>query len=242
MIKNIDRGNFKAKFDIKLNLLKIKNPSLDKFLKLLPTDTDIYIIGGFLRSINDSKYKPKDIDLIIDLNSKTLSKYIDSAFKVYEKNRMNGFKVKLSNITLDVWSLENNYAYKYSFTVYKRNPECISMSTFYNYDSISLKLNNKELFSKYYEDCIKRNTLDIVSRNRDYYFNNPKKEFLLLRAIYLRKKYNFNLSKRLTNIFVNAHTKDDHFVNHLFAQLKSEKKYQNLLRKKDIENFILSLK
>lgn len=238
MLNILGPKEFKNKFDDKLNYVKHKNPEFDNFIKSLPRNANVYFIGGFLRSVNDSRYKANDIDIIIDLNSRELGRKISKSFRTYTRNRMGGFKVGLSNLILDIWNLENNYAHKYKHILNGRNLAGVSRSTFYNFDSISLRLRDNALYTKHYNNCIKNRILDTLYSNENYYKNNPKKEFLLLRAIYLRKKYKLILSRRLIVIFNKAHKNDNKLNDVLLSKLKEEEKYYNTLSEKDIKDFV----
>lgn len=232
---------FKRKFDNKLNNLKHKNPEFKEFLNSFPDDVNIYVIGGFLRSVNDTNYKTRDLDIIVDLNSRKLGQVISKSFSTYKKNRMGGFKVGLSNIVLDIWNLENNYAHKYKHILNGRDLAGVSRSTFYNFDSISLRLRDNALYSKYYKRCIENKILDTIYANNEFYLKNPKKEFLLLRAIYLRKRYKLNLSHRLVKIFSYAHRNDNNLLKLLLEKLSKEEKYQRTITENDIIKFIKEL-
>lgn len=162
MLKPIaDKKIFIKNFFKKFNLLKEVNPQLDNFLKALPAKTAVYVIGGFLRYVGDKSYKTKDVDIIIAISSdEVFDKIIKNSFTKIKKNKMGGFKIKLKNITLDIWSLKNHYGFKRN--VAKTEIEAIAKSSFYNFDSIVFDVKNRKLCCKYYNLCLKTGILDLM--------------------------------------------------------------------------------
>ena len=188
--------------------------------------------------------KPRDLDIIIDVNRDLLEREIFKFFQDVKKNRLGGFKITLPNIVLDIWDYDSNWATNNNLINGKNSLQNIAIGSFYNFDSLVINLRTLESFFKYYNQCITSNTLDILLKNRNHRYLNPTKEANFLRAVLLSKEFNFNLSSTLLEYlryllkFFNK--KYSSATKRLVEYSKSDDKYSTI-REKDIDSFIIKL-
>ncbi len=163
MMKSItDRRAFIKAFDTKFNAVKNAHPALDTFLKEFPSRTNIYIIGGFLRSVNDRRHKTNDLDIIVSSSDNILQKAVRTSFRRVKHNRIGGFKIKSRRLIIDIWNLKHHYGFKRQ--VGKTELESIAKSCFYNFDSIVFNVKTKKFCVRYYNRCLRTSTLDLVTK------------------------------------------------------------------------------
>ena len=239
---NILKTEFRKKFDEVL----YNNTSLRHLLYEIFVFGSAYIVGGYLRDIINNK-KSRDIDIIVDLNHNDLLEIISKSKIEYIINRHNGIKLVLLDIEIDIWSIENNWAFKNDLVKLNEDDKLnsIAKGCFYNYDALVINLHNFNFNIKYYRDFKKTNQLDILQTTPSYKNLNPTIEANILRAFYLRKinniSYSINTKKYLINKI--GYLKDKHGnPNIILLNTKSKyPKYDSVLNVLDIDIFITEL-
>src|ERR1700743_2202177 len=108
-----NKKEFKKKFYTNLDVTKSQNPSLKFLLASASKENDLFIVGGYLRSIANNE-APRDLDLIINLTKEKFGDLVETKFNHYQKNRLGGYKLFLETMTVDIWCIEDNWAFKHN--------------------------------------------------------------------------------------------------------------------------------
>ena len=165
MLKTIeDKGLFKKKFANQFRKVVKENPEFEKWLfNLLIYDT-AYVIGGFVRDLINDKTS-RDLDMMVSLSHNKLEELLKESKLDYTINRMLGVKIKLNNFEIDLWSIDNNWAFRDD--VVKRNEDYlldnISDGCFFNYDGLVVNIHTTNFRCNHYNDFVKNQRLDITS-------------------------------------------------------------------------------
>jgi hypothetical protein len=162
-----------------------------------------YVVGGYIRDILNEK-DIRDIDIIIDLENAKLLNILEELNFNYEKNRHGGIKFRFEKTIVDLWSLENNWAFKNKLVKLNEKDKLnsIAKGCFFNYDSLVINLHNQTYNIRYYNDFLKTQTLDILQKKSVYKNLNPTVEANIIRAFFLKQKLNIEFSHNLTDYLV----------------------------------------
>lgn len=168
-------------------------------LKILLYDIFVYgsayIVGGYLRDFINSK-QSRDIDIIVDLDNNSLMNIIKNSNIKFSVNRHKGIKLKLDNLEVDIWSIDNNWAFKNQLVKLNENDKLLSIAKgcFYNFDALVINLHTFNLNIKFYTEFIKDKKLEILQKSSIYKNLNPTSNANILRAFYLKKIYEIDYS------------------------------------------------
>lgn len=203
MLEYIDI-NLKNKFRKTFRHLLDTEPILKHLLLNVFVYGTAYVVGGYFRDFLNKK-NSRDIDIIVDLENIKLLEIISNLNIPHTTNRHGGIKLQLKNIDVDLWSLENNWAFKNKLVKLNENYKLTSIAKgcFFNYDSLVINLHNYSYNTQYYNEFRKTNILDILQKSSMYKNLNPTVEANIIRAYYLKQKFNVVFSKNLTNYIVN---------------------------------------
>lgn len=227
-----------------LEALGDENPFFDRFINEDSIFSNTYIVGGYIRSVIN-KEKPRDLDLIVNLTKEALGEQIARHFSNYKQNRLGGYKIFLKNLTVDTWSMDDNWAFRTGLVIpgeESKLVESISKGTFFNYDSLVLHLETNKHSFKNYNRCAKLRELDIIQRNSTYKKLNPTREANVLRALYLKEKYELKFSGQLLEYIAEYITYSQQTFGSPYVKLKNTlnryDKYQTVLGGKKIEELL----
>ncbi|RXG29911.1 Poly A polymerase head domain-containing protein [Leeuwenhoekiella marinoflava DSM 3653] len=205
-----------------------------------------YIVGGYLRDFLNS-IASRDIDIIVDLDNEKLLEIIQNSEVEYTINRHKGIKLHFPNITVDMWSIENNWAFKNELVKLndKDKLQSIAKGCFYNYDSLVVNLHSFNMNIQYYLNFKAEKKLEILQKSPLYKILNPTTEANILRAFYLKKIYHIDFSSNTKKYLIDKIGEiTDKRLNPLL-QLEltkaSYKKYTSSLSESEIESSILEL-
>lgn len=190
----VEGQNIKKEFKSHF-LQKMEEEKLISFFYEIFIYGTAYVVGGFFRDFLSGKIS-RDIDIIVDIENSRLVELVNKLPYPHMVNRQGGIKLKLQNIELDIWSTENNWAFKNKLV--KLNDEnkllSIAKGCFYNYDSLVINLHNFSYNLQYYKEFRKNNELNILQENSIYKNLNPSVEANILRAFYIKFKYESTFS------------------------------------------------
>lgn len=207
-------------------------PSLKLFQSLEETG-DLFLIGGILREYRDygKLVKLRDIDIIIDI------RYMDQWYNILQKydhvkNKFDGYKIICSNLIVDIWPLNECWAYREKKIICRPDQyvENLPKTVFLNMDSIIYDLSNNLWLDEIYKEAKKSGILDVVLAD------NPHLELNILRAVILKERYKMEFSDKLVHMIVQ---KD---VEELYAKLImiQEKRYkEEIVSPKIIKEILL---
>tara|TARA_R110002020_G_scaffold436722_1_gene646870 strand:+ start:5440 stop:6162 length:723 start_codon:yes stop_codon:yes gene_type:complete len=150
-----------------------------------------YIVGGFFRDFLNNR-KSRDVDVIVDISSSKLLNIVAECGNPYSINRHGGIKIQFASIQIDIWSIQDNWAFKNNLV--KLNEEdklnSIAKGCFYNFDSLVINLHNFSYNLRHYNEFINSQKLDILQNSPTYKNLNPTTEANILRAFYIKNRYN----------------------------------------------------
>lgn len=236
MLQPIDDYNqFKEKFRIKFHNILDLYPDLRSFFYEIFFEGTAYVVGGFLRDLANGK-DPRDLDIILKIPPNKISKLLLISHLDYKLNRMGGAKIFLDNFEIDLWSIENNWGFKTGLI--KMNEQYIvdniASGCFYNFDSLVINVHKSmELSVKNYNESVNNKELDILRRGVEYKKLNPTIEANILKAFYIKKRYNFSFSESCSHYLISRllFLQDNYesTSSRLLAVKKQYPKYNNAL-------------
>lgn len=228
-----DKILFKKLFLARFREVLKEHPVFYEFIMNLLVYGTAYVVGGFVRdSINDKK--SRDLDMIVSVSHNQLIELLKRSKLKYSINRMLGIKINLNKFEVDLWSIDNNWAFKSD--VVKRNEDYIldniSDGCFYNYDGLVINVNTSNFRSNHYNDFVKNKRLDIIQKSKHYKSKNPTIEANILRAIYLNEIYGVDITPNCMSYLVKmiSNVSENHILRErLNLYLKKYEKYQEVL-------------
>lgn len=218
----------------------IKKEFQKTFVELLKGESDIkylfyetfiygtgYIVGGYFRDFLN-KQQSRDLDVIVDIKHTKLLEIIDALKIKYEINRHNGIKLFFETIVIDIWCMENNWAFKNELVKLNEEDKLLSIAKgcFFNYDALVINLQNFSYNLQHYTEFKKINTLEILQRSPRYKNLNPTTEANILRAIFIRHKFNSSFTDNtIIYLIKKLGSLKDKYGNELKRLLEVKEKY-----------------
>lgn len=200
----------KIKFESYLKKIEEDNHDLKNLLDKISKKGDIYIIGGALRDCyfnNLIDYKIRDLDLVF-------SKEIDKIEEIleeysYYKNRFGGYKLKLRDLYIDIWSYYDSWAFKNKLV---RSNKCslsnLSRGTFLNIDSLVYNYNTSKMYSCFFEEIFENRKIDFVNKKEEYIKKNPNSSINIIRMLYMKEKYSLTFSDKVKEYIIKYSNKN----------------------------------
>lgn len=176
----------------RLDSLLSKNMSAFNFVQELSDMGEIIFFGGSIRDLffeNSNQDLPRDYDIVVKLN---VDRYmLDSFLSKYEhnKNRFDGYKIKVAGVEFDIWILEKTWAF--SNKLLKSNEKNLIKTVYLSVDGIAFNYTRKKLYDNIFRETNDKREISVVLKE------NPQKELNLLRALVFKQKYNYKLSAKL---------------------------------------------
>jgi hypothetical protein len=242
----LDYNHIKSQFKLHFSSELDSNPELKFLLYEIFVYGSAYIVGGYFRDFLNSK-KSRDLDIIIDLDNDRLLEIVRKSNAQYTINRHKGIKLQFKNIVVDMWSIENNWAFKNELVKLNEKDKLnsIAKGCFYNYDSLVINLHTFNLNIQNYNDYFENRKLDILLKSPIYKNLNPTIEANILRAFYLKKTQNIQFSSNTKKYLIDkiGQMKDNGFepLKALEKTKQNYDKYQSSLNNTDILFFINEL-
>ena len=204
-----------------------------------------YIVGGFVRDVINDR-ENRDLDIIIDIPPKELKGILENYNCEECINRLGGAKLKLQNVEVDVWSIDNNWAFANNLVKLNDNDKLnsIAKGCFYNYDALVVSVPKFMYNIRYYNEFFDKKELNILQKNSLYKKLNPTVEANIIRAVYIKKLYNIDFSDNLKDYMINEiltlRDKYDGVVQHLLSIKSLYQKY-DIITETDIKLIIEEL-
>lgn len=215
MIHTLDTSSISHRSLNGIKKLKDNHYQVKQLFDKLNVLGDIILIGGAIRDFSLDK-TPRDIDIIID----TKETNFDQTLKYfsYKKNRFGGYKISIEDIEFDIWSINNNWAFKER--IFETRFNNISKGTFYNFDAVTLNINTLDLDADLFLDAVRKKTLDITLEE-DFIKQNPSPEVNIMRAFVIKKYWELEFSDKVTDYILEWFEKNEAPINSLEeAELK----------------------
>lgn len=171
-------------------------PSLELFQRLKQAG-NLYLIGGVLREYRDKGaiQDLRDIDIIIDIGRRSIWEGILETYRP-KRNNFGGYKLVCSALIVDIWPLEETWAYREGYVVCRPEEYVQSLpeTVFLNLDAIVYDFNGDIWYDEKYLDAMNRRVIDVVLEK------NPRILLNILRAMVLKKRYGMRFSDGLRKI------------------------------------------
>ena len=202
-----------------------------------------YIIGGYFRDFLTNR-TPRDLDILADVPHSYLLQVLDDNKIEYVVNRHNGIKVKLEEKSLDIWTVENNWAFKEDLVKLSDYDKLnsIAQGCFYNYDALVINLHEFNYNLRHYKKFMEDKILDIFYSSSEYMILNKTVEANILRAFYIKKTYNASFSDRTRVYLINkiGELKDMNGfpLQSLYRTLDKYPKYKSIIKMRDLASYI----
>lgn len=206
-----------------------------------------YVVGGYFRDFINKK-KSRDIDIIVDVKNELLIEIIENYNFNYKVNRHGGLKLMHNNLEIDIWNLENNWAFKNNLVKLNEDDKLnsIAKGCFYNYDALVINLHNFSYSLRFYKDFLDSKKLNILQERSIYKNLNPTTEANILRAFFLKDNFGISYTE---NTFYYLSKKigfledkyEDMYFEKLLAIKSNYPKYHSLTPEK-LKRYLLELK
>lgn len=171
-------------------------PSLELFQRLKQAG-NLYLIGGVLREYRDKGaiQDLRDIDIIIDISRRSIWEGILETYRP-KRNNFGGYKLVCSALIVDIWPLEETWAYREGHVVCRPEEYVMNLpkTVFLNLDAIVYDFNGDIWYDEKYLDAMNRRVIDVVLEK------NPRILLNILRAMVLKKRYGMRFSDGLRKI------------------------------------------
>lgn len=235
---NFEEQNIKKAFQSHFRQKMDEENMMPFFFEIFVFGT-AYVVGGFFRDFLNSK-DSRDIDIIVDITNSKLTDIIEKSNFSYKTNRQGGIKIKLQKLELDIWSIENNWAFKNNLVKLNEDDKLhsIAKGCFYNYDALVINLHDFSYNLRYYKDFTKNNQLNILQENSIYKNLNPSMEANILRALYIKNKFKSSFNCNTLHYLQNSLGQiQDNYGNvlHRLLEVKEEYPKYNELKTEYIE-------
>lgn len=192
---------------------------------------NLYLIGGVLREFLETGNvkNVRDIDIVI--STRLIDKFNEICAKYHaEKNSFSGYKINCDGVTIDVWNIENTWAYRKNIIRCSEEDylENLPYTVFYNLDSLIYDVKNNVWYDDLYKKAKESNVLDIVLEE------NPYVDLNILRGMIFQNRYHMEYSERLKKLIRERFRNEKEYAKILYSiELKRYEK--EILSLKDIE-------
>lgn len=218
--------------NLKKRLLRFIEPPVDsnrrdvlRVMRSLEEIGDYAIFGGVIRELAFKKidFFQSDVDIVVNASTSELETILKT-FE-YEKNRFDGFRIKNTKWAVDVWSLDNTWAFKKELVECK-GLESLPYTTFFNWDSAAFINSSKKLVcSEGYLNSLQEKILDLNLKE------NPNPFGAAIRTLRFIIKNNARVTRELTECVYD--TLKTHTANEI-CEFENRKFLSPVLREKDV--------
>lgn len=231
LINNINDKNKRDEF---LNFLtdKIGLKGLS-FLEELAKISEVYIFSGVVRNFF-IRYNGdiRDLDIVVKAENDSLENLLSTL--QYERNSFGGYKLIIDSLKVDLWRIENTWAYKTNkINIDLFNFYTLPNTAFFNFSAIIFHYNNKKfIYNQGFLKFLKTKKIDLVLAE------NPMPQLCIVNTLYYHHKFNLAISINLKKYCISYFFKynEDDFNQ---VQLKhfKEIKYEYLYIKEFVKIF-----
>jgi hypothetical protein len=163
----------------------------EELFKYLRSIGDIVVFGGVPRDLIFFNIKNiRDIDLVVTQINNSMIDNIIRRIK-NRRTRFGGFKCTMNKMPVDIWALNETWAFKQKEFKYPIKVENLPKTVFLSIDAIILNISTKQLYDYNFKKNFEKKTIDIIFKP------NPFPSLCVLRAFKYSAKYNFKFSEQL---------------------------------------------
>ena len=212
-------------FKVYLKYILLDSESWDLLLNI-SQQTDVYIFSGVIRNFLLGISENRDLDIVVkDIDKIIIPKKYWKNIR-YSKNSFGGYKIRIGQLTVDVWDIENTWGIQKMRI--KSTPYSLIRTAFFNFSAITYDFNKSKFI--YDEDfLIFYNTLAMDVK----YPDNPNISLCILNTLYYAKKYSFYIRYDLCKWIVTNYNRDLDFIG---TQLKHYDKI--IISQQTIDSFV----
>lgn len=175
-----------------LDSKKFERGEVFELIELIHKAGRVAIFGGMLRDlcIGGNLFFDSDVDLVFEPHEKTNLELLLKNYK-YELNSFGGYRIYLKKWQVDIWNIENTWAFKKNI-VENEGFKSLVKTTFFNWDAIVYEIDSGSIHTaEGYLKNLQERYLDINM------IDNPNILSTLVRALRMMIKLNARLSPRL---------------------------------------------
>lgn len=171
----------------------------------ISSQSEVYIFSGVIRNFLLGYIENRDLDIVIrHIKDIKLSRDLFSLLAI-KKNSFGGYKIRIDNLTIDVWGLEDTWG-----IVKERKaptPQELIKTAFFNFSAIVYDVTNSRfIYSDDFCRFMKTKVLDVV------YPVNPNIPLCIVSTLYYIEKYNLWLSYKLCRWIAEHYKRNLDFV------------------------------
>lgn len=219
----------------KIFLQECLSEDMRNILNGISKKTEVYVFSGIIRNFFLGETIFRDLDIVVgdvECVIDTINA-VDSAVE-FRINSFGGVKVKIQNLTIDLWGLENTWGIR------KDNmpltPMSLLKTAFFNFSAIVFDYNKSQF---YYDDAfvhfLENRMMDVV------YTKNPNIPLCIINSCYYREKYGFGLSLKLCEwIFNNYFSLTSNLKAEInFDKVQKQHFSRGVISYNDLKDFVL---
>lgn len=182
-------------------LLQTEDKMVMNLIHDISSQTRVFIFSGVIRNFFLGEKNNRDIDIILEKEIDIPAIFVGAEIK---RNSFGGYKIVCNNTTIDLWYLENTWAFKneplLNFDLEIRVPG----TAFFNFSSIIFSFNDKCFYyDNEFVKFLRDQEIDVVNTK------NPNYKLCVVNTFYYSDKYQLKIKKRLKAFIVDLYQKLD---------------------------------
>lgn len=188
LLKGYEFGVFEV-----INFIRDQFKGHEELLRYFENKGDIAVFGGIPRDFIFFKhYTARDIDLVVtDINNNMIDAIVNHIKN--RQTRFGGFKCNINSMPVDIWTLNDTWAFKQKDFKHKIRFENLPKTVFLSIDALIVKIRTKELIDYNFQKNFEKKKIDIVFKP------NPFPSLCVLRAFKYSAKYDFTFTEQLSD-------------------------------------------
>jgi hypothetical protein len=201
-LKDISKDIDEKSEQFRLHLDHLLDKEVLDFLNHLVVLNEVYVFSGVIRNYFLKITETRDLDLIIDGNIE-----IEESIKKYTwtKNSFGGYKVKIANINVDLWRLENTWALHYQQSFDFDLAKFIPNTAFFNFSAIVYHLNKKRFFyTIHFLRFLQSKKIDLA------FAPNANTALCVVNSLYYSDKFQLKLAPKLVKYIKILYKRENH--------------------------------
>ena len=170
------------------------------FLLRLSEITDVYIFSGVIRNFFLQKEEIRDLDIVIK-DDVDIESVVNNSISL-KHNSFGGYKINMSEINIDLWTLEKTWAVQYQKRLELDDEvdnlhRFIPSTAFFNFSAILFSLNEKKFYYK-------NDFLSFLSNREINYVYIPNANYSLcvVNSLYYADKYKLKIADKLKRFLI----------------------------------------
>jgi hypothetical protein len=200
------------------------------FIDSLNKLTEVTIFSGIIRNFFLSKTEIRDLDIVLADHIEI--EYLLSKASSVTRNSFGGYKIKFSEIDIDMWYLKDTWAFNHQKTFDLNNLiNLIPATAFFNFSAIIFSLSSKKfIYTIDFVRFLRKKEIDVV------YKPNANKKLCVVNTYYYSLKYDLMISEKLIKLLRYLHFSTDGMY------LETQKKHfgKRIFYNQEINSFVIN--